>query len=172
MIKLIGAALILFSGAMIGFYQASQYAARPRQIRQLIQALKLLETEILYGFTPLPEALGKIGRQMSPPISEIFIDTADQLGENSGTTTTDAWRQAISDHWRRTAMKPVEEDIVRQLGLTLGTTDRDDQIKHLQLAVTSLRAEEEAARDDQSRYEKMWKSLGILTGALVVVLMY
>ena len=56
MVKLIGAALILFAGTMIGFMQASRFAARPRQIRQLSYALQRLETEIGFGFTPLPEA--------------------------------------------------------------------------------------------------------------------
>lgn len=35
-----------------------------------------------------------------------------------------------------------------------------------------LKAEEQHARDDQARYEKMCKSLGILGGALLVILMY
>jgi len=42
MLKLIGAICILFSGTMIGFYQALQLSRRPRQIRQLIQALQRL----------------------------------------------------------------------------------------------------------------------------------
>ncbi len=61
---------------------------------------------------------------------------------------------------------------MQQLGAKLGLTDRDDQVKHLRLAVNQLRGEEELAKDEQQRYERMWKSLGLLMGALVVILMY
>jgi hypothetical protein len=56
MLKFLGAVLVLFAGTMFGFFQALQYARRPRQIRELITALQRLETEIVYGYTPLPEA--------------------------------------------------------------------------------------------------------------------
>jgi stage III sporulation protein AB len=41
----------------------------------------------------------------------------------------------------------------------------------LRLAAVQLKAEEDAARDDQAKYEKMSRSLGLLLAALVVILM-
>jgi stage III sporulation protein AB len=58
-----------------------------------------------------------------------------------------------------------------RLGTTLGISDKEDQMKHIHLALLQLAAEEDAARDDQGRYEKMWKSLGILIAVLIVILM-
>ena len=69
-------------------------------------------------------------------------------------------------------MKQAEQEVVLQLGSVLGVTDRSDQIKHLRLAISQLQAEETESREDQRRYEKMWKSLGVLIGALIVILMY
>lgn len=172
MVKLIGAVLILFSGTMIGFFQASQFAARPKQIRMLILALQRLETEILFAFTPLPEALAHLARQTTEPLSSMFGEIAAGLEEGLGVSTVECWQRAVRNGWKRTSMKAAEMDVFYQLGHTLGITDREDQIKHLRLAVNQLQSEEEAARDDQKRYEKMWKSLGLLTGALVVIMMY
>lgn len=69
-------------------------------------------------------------------------------------------------------MKESERDIVLQLGYSLGASDRLDQIKHLRLAMNQLQCEEENAADEQRRYAKMWRSLGMLGGALVVILMF
>jgi stage III sporulation protein AB len=171
MVKLIGAILILFAGTMIGFYQALQLSRRPRQIRQLIQALQRLETEISYGLTPLPTALLTISRQISLPLSQIFLLAGEQL-TSFGRTTEESWRYAIDAAWQDTAMKVTEKEVFQQLGLTLGLTDREDQIKHLRLTVSQLQAEEMTAWEEQKRYEKMWKSLGLLSAALVVILMY
>ena len=172
MLKLIGAICILFSGTMIGFYQALQLSRRPRQVRQLIQALQRLETEILYGFTPLPDALRTISRQLATSLAQMLRNVAEQLSDSGGRSTEEVWREALQTGWKHTAMKQTEQEALLQFGLTLGISDREDQIKHLRLTVSQLQAEELTAWEEQKRYEKMWKSLGLLTSALVVILMY
>ncbi len=172
LMKLIGAMLVIFAGTMIGFHQASRFVNRAVQIRQLIQALQRLETEIVYGFTPLPEALAKIGRQLSEPLAFLFQRTAETLAGQHGYSAAESWQQAVAECWNKTAMKAPEKDTVTRLGFSLGVSDREDQIKHLRLAMSELQAEEETARDEQRRYEKMWRSLGLLAGALVVIIMY
>jgi stage III sporulation protein AB len=171
MLKMIGAALVLLSGALFGFLQAQQLARRPKQIRQLIQALGRLETEISYGLTYLPEALEAIAGQTPHPLSQLFRRIAEML-RSARSSVHECWQEAVKEVWAGTSMKDSEKDIVSQLGSTLGITDREDQIKHLRLALSQLAAEEALARDECLRYEKMWKSLGILAGALIVVLIY
>lgn len=172
MIKLLGALCILFAGTLLGFYQALQLSRRPSQIRQLIQALQRLETEVMYGFTPLPDAFRAISKPLSAPLAKLFQLAADQLIGNKGFTTQESLQYAVSECWKHTSMKQSERDVVEQLGYSLGITDREDQIKHLRLAISHLHAEEATACDEQKRFEKMWKSLGLLSAALVVLLMY
>ncbi|WNQ09403.1 stage III sporulation protein SpoIIIAB [Paenibacillus aurantius] len=172
MLKLIGALFVLFAGTMLGFYQAGQLARRPRQIRQLILALQRLETEILYGFSPLPEALQTVSRPLASPLSELFRQASDSMEERSGASAEESWNGAVSRTWGQTSMKGNEQEVMKQLGHTLGISDREDQIKHIRLAVSHLQAEEQTAAEEQKRFEKMWKSLGVLAAALIVLLMY
>lgn len=172
MLKLLGAMLILLAGTLLGFYQASQLSRRPKQVSELIRLLQRLETEIVYGFTPLPEALRQTGRTGTPPVGALFLDTAVELAKPDGRSVHAIWEQTLAAGWRYTSMKPNERDVLLQLGHTLGLTDREDQVKHLRLAVSQLQGEAECAREEQQRYERMWKSLGVLMGLLVVILMY
>jgi stage III sporulation protein AB len=171
MLKWAGVALVLFAGTMIGFIQAARYAARPRQIRQLLHALQRLETEIGYGQTPLPEALIRISRLLQAPLSELFGDIARRLRTVPGVTVLECWDAAIAVNWSATAMKSGEREALQRLGSTLGASERDDQLKHLKLAALQLQAEEIAAREEQQKYEKLSRSLGVLGAALVVILM-
>ncbi|MFS0722766.1 stage III sporulation protein SpoIIIAB [Paenibacillus sp. 1P07SE] len=171
MVKLLGAILILFAGTMIGFQQAARFAERPRQLRQMANALQRLETEIGYGYTPLGEALRRAGTALAEPAGGLLISTADRLTAGEDVTFHECWEAALQAHWPATAMKRSELDIMLQLGTLLGISDREDQIKHLRLALLQLQSEEDAAREDQVRYEKMCKSLGILAAALIVILM-
>ncbi|TFE29887.1 stage III sporulation protein SpoIIIAB [Cohnella luojiensis] len=174
MLKFAGILLILFAGTMIGFLQASRYAARPRQIRELLHALQRLETEISYGQTHLPEALRRISELVPRPLSSMFSSISYSLSGNSagsGETVRECWERAINVHWPATAMKKAEKEAVLRLGSTLGGSGREDQLKHIRLTMIQLQAEESSAREDQHRYEKLSRSLGMLGAALVVILM-
>ncbi|MBO7743982.1 stage III sporulation protein AB [Paenibacillus sp. MWE-103] len=170
MVKLIGAALIIFAGTMIGWLQAARYAARPNQIRQLIHALQRLETEIGYGFTPLPEAIARCAAHVPEPAASLLRDVNGRLGGAGEPSFRESWEAAVAAIWPNTAMRQPEQAALVRLGHNLGISDREDQLKHLKLAAQQLAFEEEAARQDSARYAKMWRSLGVLTAALIVIL--
>ena len=62
-------------------------------------------------------------------------------------------------------MKRSEKEALLELGQSLGVSDREDQMKHLQLAVRQLQHEEAEARDKQLKYEKLCRSRGALRRA-------
>ncbi|MCL6604257.1 MAG: stage III sporulation protein AB [Paenibacillus sp.] len=172
MLKLFGAVLIVLAGTLAGFQRARQYADRPRQIRGLIAALQRLETEILYGFTPLPEALRRIGVQSTGALQHFFATAAEEMSPPNDRSAQDAIHTAMEIHWKNTAMMASEKEVVRQLSCTLGTSDRSNQTTHITMAIQQLNQEELAAREDQGKYEKMSKSLGLLLGVLIVILIF
>lgn len=171
MVKLIGATLILFSASMVGWQIGKYYACRPVQLRSLLVALQMLETEIVYGLTPLHRAFVKVGHRVPKEVGQLFLTTAELLNTEEAMTAAEGLQKAIHRHWPQTALRKEEKEVLISLGQVLGSSDRQDQQKHLRLAVTHLRGLEEEARVEQSKYEKMYKSLGFLGGLLVVILM-
>lgn len=172
MLKMLGAVLVIAATTLAGWIQARQYANRPQQIRRLILALKRLETEIMYGFTPLPDALDRIGEQSGGAVGSIFHRAAQNMKPPDNRTAQEALQLALEAGWKTTAMKAVEQDIMRQFSYTLGTSDRKDQLGHIATAVRQLESEEHEAREEQNRYEKMFRSLGLLFGAFIVIILY
>ncbi len=171
MIQLAGAVLVLLAGTLIGYVQAARLASRPKQIRQLIHALQRLETEIGYGQTPLPEALARLSGAVQPPLAGLFAEIAKRLDEPNGPTVKQIWEQVLAGGWSATDMKAPEREALSRLGSTLGSSERNDQLKHVRLAMHQLQAEEASARDEQQRFEKMSRSLGALGAALVVIVL-
>jgi len=172
MIKLIGAVLILFSASMVGWQIGRYYAYRPVQLRALLVALQMLETEIVYGLTPLNRAFVKVGQRVSEDVGKMFLFAAELLNTEKAQSAEEALRQAMGKLWTHTALRKQERDVLTSLGQVLGSSDREDQQKHLRLAVTHLQGLAEEARLEQEKYEKMYKSLGFLGGLLVVILMF
>lgn len=171
MLKLFGALLLVGAGTLLGLMHARRLADRPAQIRRLVRILNQLETEIAFGYTPLPEALGRIGRQAAEPLSSLFREAEERLRRDE-LAVFEAWQTAVERSWGNSAMKNSEKEILLQLGNTLGATDRDDQTRHLRLAARQLESLEPEAAEEQRKYEKMWKSLGLLGGALIAVILY
>ncbi|WP_236692702.1 stage III sporulation protein SpoIIIAB [Aneurinibacillus tyrosinisolvens] len=171
MLKLLGASAVLLSGTLIGMRMAGRFAKRPLQIRQLRMGLQILETEIVYGSTPLHLALHSISRRVQGDVARLFARTSEMLEEQAD-TTEECWRKAVNEVWPATALKEPEKEVLLHLGGILGRSDREDQQKHLKLTVINLQSEENNARDSQKKYEKVCKSLGILGGLLIVILLY
>jgi len=71
-----------------------------------------------------------------------------------------------------TALKQGEFEIMKQFGETLGRHDRLSQQKHIMLTLTHLEREESEAIQSQMKYEKMVKSLGFLSGLLLIILLF
>lgn len=168
--KLIGAILILIATTWVGFEFANRLSERPRQLRQLKVALQSLESEIMYGLTPLAEASEHISRQLPKPISYFFTSFSERLkvGELS---VHKAWEDSLKDTWHLTALTNGELEVMSQFGTTLGQHDLEHQQKQIRLTLNHLEREEGEAVESRNRYEKMLKSLGFLTGLLIVILM-
>lgn len=172
MLKIFGACLVLTATSWIGFEIARSYRERPKQIRQLRSALSMLETEISYGVRPLAVACQDIAKRTSDPISRLFVDCVKNLNELDGVSTYECFRRAIEREWKNTAMKSPEKGILLDFSATLGASDREDQLQHLEMAKKNLEFEERKSQDEQIRYEKMFKTMGVLAGALIVLLIF
>lgn len=170
MMKLIGAMIILLATTWTGFEAAKRLNERPRQLRQLKVALQSLEAEIMYGHTPLDEACARLASQMSKPLSWFFERFSKRLYQG-GTSVKQAWDDSLYEVWNMTAFAQGELEVMRQFGETLGQHDRIHQQKQIRLTLSHLEREELDARERQEKYSKMMKSLGFLTGLLLVILL-
>ncbi|MGG1400614.1 stage III sporulation protein SpoIIIAB [Bacillus salipaludis] len=171
MIKIIGAIFIIIATTWTGFEASRNFSERPRQLRMLRSSLQSLEAEIMYGHTPLHEAARRLSDQLTKPLSGFFESFARKLTD-SETTVKEAWESSLKEVWKSTALKQGEFEIMKQFGETLGRHDRYSQQKHIMLTLSHLEREEADALDRQSKYEKMVKSLGFLSGLLLIILLF
>ncbi|AEV20020.1 Stage III sporulation protein AB [Geobacillus thermoleovorans CCB_US3_UF5] len=168
--KWFGALLILAASTWLGFAAARVLHERPLQLRQLKAALRALEAEVMYGHTPLADAAMHLARQTAAPLSELFERFAAALCTEE-TSAAEAWEKSLRAVWGKTALKQGEFEVMKQFGATLGQYDRLTQQRQIALALAHLEREEAEALDNQARYAKMAKSLGVLAGLLLVILL-
>ncbi|WP_044640413.1 stage III sporulation protein SpoIIIAB [Risungbinella massiliensis] len=172
MLKLIGSVLLVLAFSLAGFQYAKRYRERPEQIRQLRTAITFLETEIGYGVRTLPEALAQVSLRAPVPIRDLLERCSKSLLELDGRSTYECLQFAVKQRWKWTQMQSDEKEIFLDICKNLGQSDRNTQIQHLTLAKQNLEQIEQQAQEEQRQYEKMYRTLGILAGALLIILLY
>ncbi len=170
MLKLIGALLIVGACGYTGFAVAKKYRLRPKELRFLRSALQMLETEIAYGATPLPDAFELVAARCDKSVAALFALTKELLVGGDGITAGEAWNEALNRFQRKSALNSGDAAILRSLGVNLGISDREDQIKHLHLAQEQLRTEAAKAEDEAAKNVKLYNYLGFLGGLTIVLI--
>ncbi len=163
--------MIILSCSGAGYYIAQGFVNRTKEIRQLQNIISYIETEIIYGHTPLSIIMHNIVGREKGKLRDIFINISEglMLTEKS---FAHCWSGAFEKAGIITSLKEPELRIMLQLGNLLGQSDRESQQKHLRIALTHLQSEEQDAHELQKRNEKLSRSLGILTGLLIVIMLF
>lgn len=170
LVEITGSLLIMAATSYVGWQVAGTYARRPRHLRDLQTGLAVLQTEIEYGGTPLPEALVVTARAAGPAVGPIFQRTATLLKHGGGMTAGEALKAALGEAADHTALTDPDHEVLLALAAVLGSSGRQDQVRHLQLARQRLAGEEARAEEHRARYERLARYLGVLSGAALVLI--
>jgi stage III sporulation protein AB len=165
--------IIGYIGLIVGFgclglLKAMRIRKRPQEIREFIQALALLDTEIYWGATPLPAAFAVLQERTEAPWKQFFAEL--ESGLKNGENAWMAWAKTCKEQQRKTCMQDEEWGIIQGIGRGLGRSDRSEQHKILELAQKQLGHADEKARMQADGKAKMWSYLGFLGGIVIVIM--
>lgn len=172
LIKIINSSIIVAASALIGRELAHTYVKRTQVLSSLQGALSRLETEIVHYASRLPEAMMRIGESIGGASGKLFYLTGQLLTERKSLTVSDAWHSSLEQNKEVLSLQREDLDILQRFGDQLGSSDKEGQIKFIKLTLMQLHEEELKARALREKYEKMYRSLGLLAGiALAVILL-
>ncbi|MDD3298929.1 MAG: stage III sporulation protein SpoIIIAB [Bacillota bacterium] len=170
-IKLFGCLIIMACSTSGGYLLAIGYTRRVRELRVFQQALQVLESEILFTSTPLPQAVLQIASRLDRPVDRLFGLFGHILEQRVGHTAGEAWNMAIDGTRDLLCLDREDIDIVRSFGQNLGSTDKENQEKSFRLVKYQLETQLRKAEDKRNKNEKLCKNLGFLLGAALVTLL-
>ncbi|NLL19739.1 MAG: stage III sporulation protein AB [Clostridia bacterium] len=172
MMKFIGAVLILLATTAMGILTGHRLAIRPQQLQKLRNDLTLLEMDINYTATPLPEALEKVAGYSQAPVQILWLETRAGLCNGKGTMAEEAWQQGLEAFARKAALKEIDLAVLRDFGSGLGLANREEQLKKFKLLQEQLRSLQLQAEEIRTKNERMWRTMGVLGGIALIILLY
>ncbi len=173
LLKWVGAGALLLGSAGFGFDFAKKYRKRPLELREMMTALRMLRADIAYHRLPLPESFLKIAKHFPEQSGthQLFAKTADIL-TTSGTQAEDAFAEALEQTGEFWSLSAEDISALRQFSHTIGNTNAELQESAINAILAELSDREKEAVTDRDRFEKVYRTTGVLIGVLVVVMLW
>ena len=182
MIKVLGSLIVIFAGIGFGFHKAAKEQRRLEQGIAIKRMLYLLQGEIRYGFTPLPEAVLKISTKTDTSANKrptktekeyqpFLKNVAKQLETHSEESFAKVWQQAAEKKLKQVIYEPKFYEILKNMGETIGYLDQQMQEKTILLTIEQLDDQIFLMKDQVVKNCKMYRSLGISLSVLIVIIL-
>ncbi|NLK20919.1 MAG: hypothetical protein GX308_02270 [Epulopiscium sp.] len=171
-IKLIGSICLVSGTAFIGFFLDRLEVYRMMDLQAIKKALIFLRGEIDYMITPLPLAMEQVSSLIDPRIGEIFAHTGESMKNKIGCSAKKLWEDAIEFNINNTYLTKSDKNILLSLGDALGYLDKEMQKNNIELILLYLGDEMKKLEIHHQKNGRLYKSLGILGGLLIAILLY
>ena len=158
--------LLLVACTLIGRFLSKKYVYRLNELEEMKNALNIFMTKIKFTYEPIPSTFLYISEKVEGNVSKIFKNATEEM-ENK--PAGEAWDKSLDAIV--TNMKKEDIDIIRNLGRLLGKTDIEGQISEIKLVNNFLDIQIKDAEEEKNKNEKMYRTLGIVAGMTITILL-
>lgn len=168
-IRWIGAVLIVAGCGGCGLSIAAASAREQNQLERLFRALEVVEWEITYRLTPLPELCRLAGKEAGGALRPAFRALARALDAQAEPDPGKCMRTVLE---QCPELTPRVRKLLLRLGASMGRYDLPGQVQGIQSVRTACREEEEHLKKDRDIRLRSYRILGLCAGAALVILLY
>lgn len=174
-IKLIGAVLVILAGAGFGACPVHKMKERAQELEELYFCLLRLKSEISHAVKPLPDAIRSAADSKKAAAGGLYRTVMRKLADRME-TGREAYevllRSCTEEVFDGGVLCKEEQDAFVETFLLLGGGDREKQIQVLEYYAETVRAA--IAQEKQKKKERayLYRSLGVLGGIFLSVIMY
>lgn len=171
MYKLIGVLCILAGCVGWGSARAAQEKDRVRHLRTLFHILGQMRSEISYGKHTLPEICLLLAELNNGCYRTCFTRIYERTGEESGGDFPEVWETEMRAALSGLPLREDEREIVAGLPKMLSFQEESGQSGRIGQAETFLEGRYRQAEETCENKSKMIRSVSILTGLLLAILL-
>lgn len=166
LIKCIIFILIFSLSTYIGILISKQYSNRVNELSEFKIALNILKTKIRYTNEPLYNIFKEISGSLKGNVSNLFKNTCKNMQRDLASI---AWENAIENE--PLSIKKDDRQALKTMGKMLGKTDLDGQIGEIELTESFLETQIIDAQNEKNKNEKLYKTLGMVTGLGIIIIL-
>lgn len=169
-IKILGCICIVFGTTLWGFRHSESLERRVKQLKQLQLLILNLQSEVMYLYSPLPEAFENIAIKSNDEIGLIFKKVSEILQLNQVDSVYEAFRIVVNEEKYRLDLYEEDYAVILTLSKNLGDLDRDSQENIFNLSDITLKQHIKSAEEKAEKNKKLYRYLGFSLGAIIVII--
>ena len=165
-IKIVIYSFIFLSCSLIGILVSKKYINRVNELKEFKNALNLFKTKIRYTYEPIPDIFKEISENVNSNISEVFKNAANKMDILAA---GDAWNLALKIDTLN--INDEDRNVLKNLSKLLGKTDLQGQINQIEMTSDYIEEQIQKAEKERNKSERMYRTLGMIIGMAIVIIL-
>ncbi|MBQ9298864.1 MAG: stage III sporulation protein AB [Clostridia bacterium] len=157
---------IFLSSTYIGILISNKYKNRVKDLKEFKSFINIINTKIRYTYEPIGEICEDLSKMSDSNIGKLFYKFGFLIKDKS---ITKSWEEAIDEYGENFSKE--DKTIIKTLGRMLGKTDVEGQASELEQFQEFLKMQIEKAEKDKQKNEKLYKSLGMVIGLAIIIIL-
>ena len=158
---------IFASSSYVGILFSRKYINRVNELKDFKNAFNIFKTKLRYTYAPLDEIFMDISKSIKGIVGEAFLDICNSMKIQDA---TESFNSAIDTTNLNLTVE--DKETIKNLSKLLGKTYIEGQLSQIDLCISFLNVQIEKAEREKEKNEKLYKTLGIITGlGIIIVLM-
>ena len=172
MVKWIGYLLILAACFGISEQAVKRLKDRRETLKKLKVWLSHFRGKVLYENATLEEALRESAPKAGVECASFFLSVAEELEERNGMRLSEIWEKQSECLRKGTALSAEELGEINRFGAGLGELDVKVQERAILRYDEELTAALIGVTDELEKKERLYRSLGVLAGCFIIIVLW
>ncbi len=169
-IKILGGIFLMASAAAVGFLKADELKERINRLSELKRMMVLLQGELRFHRAVLSEAFENVSEHMNVPFSVCLKEMSRKLEKRDSGDFCTVWSEMSEILLKEAGFEKKDREILDTLGSSLGYLDLTMQTETLNLAILQADEAIKHAKEQFAEKGKLYQTMGVTVGALLVLL--
>lgn len=169
MLRYISIIVIFLGCTFIGFYIGEIYKRRFVHLSELFKSVLLLNNEVMYSHTALPEAFINVSNKIKSPVSDLYSNMANDLISGECANVYQSYKKNKKIESTSLNLEEEDERVLEHFFKNIGESLVYGQDKIFTLTIESLKMNCARAEKSATQNTKLFRRVGICVGAIMVI---
>ena len=162
-IKSVNLILVLLICTYLGIQKAKVYEKRYKELQYFQSALNMFKSKLEFTYEPINNIFSDISKIIYNDSSNIFFKTIENK-ENLNL----AWMNSVENN---NQFNDEDKDIIKTFGKLLGKTDIKGQVSEIELMQNLIEKQISNAELEKNKNVKLYKTMGIISGLGICIIL-
>lgn len=171
MIKFLGAMLVILACTLLGMTSVLKKRKTQHALCELENSLKEMANAIEFSLAPLPDVICRLTKEQFTDPQGFLNKLTKEMSTEKNLSLSCAWQTITHRFAEENALPTSTISLMLSLGETLGKMDYETEINRLLKAAKTLSEQAKDMELNREKTEKAVKSLGVILGIFIVIIL-